>query len=251
MNLKPQKTKVHLFKFMVNCFFSHFYQVCISKRFFHSRSSHSTFGSDCTVCAVLLLLLLLLLLLFGGETWNLRVRISAIYRCWWLIYRRAKSRPRMKCQSKRWSFWNERACTCSAVSAERPEKSMVVRYWWRTWNFAVTDPKVWSCILSLVLMYSWFLCTLGPLWRSPIPGYCHIYSLRGNSMRARSIRQWQKSSLSLCWCEFSSTNGGRRRSREEEKDTVLGGPAAICRRVNFGWFWRRILNCTWFVFYAL
>ena len=34
---------------MVNCFFSHFYQVCISKRFFHSRSSHFTFGSDCTV----------------------------------------------------------------------------------------------------------------------------------------------------------------------------------------------------------
>ena len=50
MNLKPQKTKVHLLKFMVNCFFSHFYQVCISKRFFHSRSSHFTFGSDCTVC---------------------------------------------------------------------------------------------------------------------------------------------------------------------------------------------------------
>ena len=49
MNLKPQKTKVHLLKFMVNCFFSHFYQVCISKRFFHSRSSHFTFGSDCTV----------------------------------------------------------------------------------------------------------------------------------------------------------------------------------------------------------
>ena len=41
--------KVHLFKLMVNCFFSHFYQVCISKRFFHSRSSHFTFGSDCTV----------------------------------------------------------------------------------------------------------------------------------------------------------------------------------------------------------
>ena len=38
-------------KFMVNCFFSHFYQVCISKRFFHSRSSHFTFGSDCTVCS--------------------------------------------------------------------------------------------------------------------------------------------------------------------------------------------------------
>ena len=34
MHLKPQKTKVHLLKFMVNCFFSHFYQVCISKRFF-------------------------------------------------------------------------------------------------------------------------------------------------------------------------------------------------------------------------
>ena len=34
---------------MVNCFFPHFYQVCISKRFFHSRSSHFTFGSDCTV----------------------------------------------------------------------------------------------------------------------------------------------------------------------------------------------------------
>ena len=50
MNLKPQKTKVHLLKFMVNCFFSHFYQVCISKRFFHSRSSHFTFGNDCTVC---------------------------------------------------------------------------------------------------------------------------------------------------------------------------------------------------------
>ena len=33
--------------------FSHFYQVCISKRFFHFRSSHFTFGSDhgdCTVC---------------------------------------------------------------------------------------------------------------------------------------------------------------------------------------------------------
>ena len=42
MNLKPQKTKVHLLKFVVNCFFSHFYQVCISKRFFHSRSSHLT-----------------------------------------------------------------------------------------------------------------------------------------------------------------------------------------------------------------
>ena len=41
--------KVHLLKFMVNCFFSHFYQVCISKRFFHSRSSHFTFGNDCTV----------------------------------------------------------------------------------------------------------------------------------------------------------------------------------------------------------
>ena len=49
MNLKPQNTKVHLFKFVVNCFFSHFYQVCISKRFFHSQSSHFTFGSDCTV----------------------------------------------------------------------------------------------------------------------------------------------------------------------------------------------------------
>ena len=49
MNLKPQNTKVHLFKFMVNCFFSHVYQVCISKRFFHSRSGHFTFGSDCTV----------------------------------------------------------------------------------------------------------------------------------------------------------------------------------------------------------
>ena len=39
----------HLFKFMVNCFFPHFHQVCISKRFFHSRSSHFTFGCDCTV----------------------------------------------------------------------------------------------------------------------------------------------------------------------------------------------------------
>ena len=55
LNLKPHKTKVHLFKFMVNCFFSHFYQVCISKRFFHSRSSHFTFGSDCTVCVTALL----------------------------------------------------------------------------------------------------------------------------------------------------------------------------------------------------
>ena len=34
---------------MVNCFFSHFYQVCISKRFFHSRSGHFTFGIDGTV----------------------------------------------------------------------------------------------------------------------------------------------------------------------------------------------------------
>ena len=49
MNLKPHKAKVHLLKFLVNYFFSHFYQVCISKRFFHSRSGHFTFGSDCTV----------------------------------------------------------------------------------------------------------------------------------------------------------------------------------------------------------
>ena len=32
---------------MVNCFFV---SGCTSKRFFHSRSSHFTFGSDCTVC---------------------------------------------------------------------------------------------------------------------------------------------------------------------------------------------------------
>ena len=43
------KQKFILLKFMVNYFFSHFYQVCISKRFFHSRSGHFTFGSDCTV----------------------------------------------------------------------------------------------------------------------------------------------------------------------------------------------------------
>ena len=29
----------------------------------------------------------------------------------------AKCRPSLKCQSKRWSFWRERACTCSALSA--------------------------------------------------------------------------------------------------------------------------------------
>ena len=29
----------------------------------------------------------------------------------------AKCRPSLKYQSKRWSFWSERACTCSAVSA--------------------------------------------------------------------------------------------------------------------------------------
>ena len=48
---EPQttQTKVHLLKFVVNYFFSHFYQVCISKWLFHSRSSHFTFGSDCTV----------------------------------------------------------------------------------------------------------------------------------------------------------------------------------------------------------
>ena len=49
MNLKPYKTFVHFLKFTVNKFYSHFYQVCISKRFFHSRSSHFTFASDCTL----------------------------------------------------------------------------------------------------------------------------------------------------------------------------------------------------------
>ena len=29
----------------------------------------------------------------------------------------AKCRPGLKCQSKRWSFWSERACTCTALSA--------------------------------------------------------------------------------------------------------------------------------------
>ena len=53
MNLKPQKNKSSFFKVYGELLFSHFYQVCISKRFFHSRSSHFTFGSDscdCTAC---------------------------------------------------------------------------------------------------------------------------------------------------------------------------------------------------------
>ena len=49
MNLKPQKNKSSFLKVYGELLFSHFYQVCISKRFFHSRSCHFTFGSDCTV----------------------------------------------------------------------------------------------------------------------------------------------------------------------------------------------------------
>ena len=49
LNLKPHKTKVHLLKFMVNYFFLIFTRFAYQNDFFHSRSGHFTFGSDCTV----------------------------------------------------------------------------------------------------------------------------------------------------------------------------------------------------------
>ena len=53
MNLKPPKTTVHFFKFMVNCFFFLiFTRFAYHNDFFiliESRSSQFTFGSDCTV----------------------------------------------------------------------------------------------------------------------------------------------------------------------------------------------------------
>ena len=42
----------------------------------------------------------------------------------------------------------------------------------------------------------------------------HIYSLRGNSTYAQSIRQWQKNSLSFRWCHGVELN--KRRKKEIE-----------------------------------
>ena len=75
-----------------------------------------------------------------------------------------------------------------------------------------------------------------------------------NSMLAQWILQWHKNSSSLCWCELSSTSGRKKAiDGGRRPPQSLAGMQAAChwRRVNFGWFWRRILNCTCFSFCAL
>ena len=63
-----------------------------------------------------------------------------------------------------------------------------------------------------------------------------IHSLHSNSTHAQSIRQRQKNTLSLRWCELSSTSGGRRRSREEEDGHSPWRPGrASLPFIKIGW----------------